>query len=88
MYVNEEEKLKAIMLAQDLRMSGISCDYDTTGRSLKSQFKEADRNKADLLVILNSEDLNRGLITVKDNLTKEETKVDENEIIDYIVSRG
>jgi histidyl-tRNA synthetase len=88
MYVNEEEKLKAIMLAQDLRMSGISCDYDTTGRSLKSQFKEADRNKADLLVILNSEDLNKGLITVKDNLTKEETKVDENEIIDYIVSRG
>jgi histidyl-tRNA synthetase len=76
MYVNEEEKLKAIMLAQDLRISGVSCDYDTTGRSLKSQFKEADRNKADLLIILNSEDLNK------------ETKVDENEIIDYIVSRG
>jgi histidyl-tRNA synthetase len=88
MYVNEEEKLKAITLAQDLRMSGVSCDYDTTNRSLKSQFKEADRNNAELLIILNSEDLNKGLITVKDNLTKEETKVDENEIIDYIVCRG
>lgn len=87
MYVNEEEKLKAITLAQDLRMSGISVDYDTTGRSLKSQFKEADRFKARDLVILNSEDLKLGLINVKDNLTKEETKVDENEIIDYLVSR-
>lgn len=88
MYVNEEEKIKAITLAQDLRMCGVSCDYDTTGRSLKSQFKEADRNSAELLIILNSEDLKLGLITVKDNLTKEETKVDENEIIDYIVSNG
>ena len=68
-------------------MSGVSADYDTTGRSLKSQFKEADRLHAELLIILNSEDLNKGLINVKDNLTKEETKVDENEIIDYIVSR-
>ncbi len=88
MYVNEEEKLKAIMLAQDLRISGVSVDYDTTGRSLKSQFKEADRNHAELLIILNSEDLKSGLITVKDNLTKEEKKIDENEIIDYIVSNG
>ena len=87
MYVNEEEKLKAITLAQDLRISGVSCDYDTTGRRLKSQFKEADRNNARELVILNSEDLKLGLITVKDNITKEETKVDENEIIDYLVSR-
>ncbi len=87
LYVNEEEKMKALMLAQDLRLSGISVDYDTTGRSLKSQFKEADRNNAQLLILLNSEDLKKGLITVKDNLTKEEEKVDENEIIDYIVSR-
>ena len=74
------------MLAQDLRISGVSADYDTTGRSLKSQFKEADRNKARMLILLNSEDLQKGLITVKDNITKEETKIDENEIIDYMVS--
>ncbi|MCI9279566.1 MAG: histidine--tRNA ligase [Bacilli bacterium] len=88
LYVNEEEKLKAMMLAQDLRISGVSVDYDTTGRSLKSQFKEADRNLARLLIILNSEDLKKGLINVKDNLTKEEVKIDENEIIDYIISNG
>ncbi len=88
LYVDEEEKLKAMMLAQDLRISGVSVDYDTTGRSLKSQFKEADRNLARLLIILNSEDLKKGLINVKDNLTKEEVKIDENEIIDYIISNG
>lgn len=88
LYVNEEEELKALTLAQDLRISGVSVDYDTTGRSLKSQFKEADRNLAQLLIILNSEDLKKGLIQVKDNITKEEIKIDENEIIDYIVCHG
>lgn len=88
LYVNEEEKYKCLTLANDLRLSAISVDYDTTGRSLKSQFKEADRNNARLLVILNSEDLKLGLVQVKDNLTKETVKIDENEIIDYIVSNG
>ena len=37
------------------------------------------------LIILNSEDLSKGLITVKDNVTKEEVKVPEDEIIDYIL---
>ena len=55
------------------------------GKSLKSQFKEADNMNAKNLIILNSEDLSKGLITVKDNVTKEEVKVPEDEIIDYIL---
>ena len=86
MAINEEEKLTAIRLVQDLRWCEIKTDMDTLDRGLKAQFKQADRLKARLLVILNSEDLQKGLITVKDNLTKEETKIDENEIIDYIIS--
>ena len=47
--------------------------------------KEAANMKAKLLIILNSEDLSKGLITVKDNVTKVENKVPEDEIIDYIL---
>lgn len=86
MYVNEEEKLKALSLVQDLRMSGLKVETENNNRGLKAQFKEADRFMAKALIILNSDDLSRGLINVKDNITKEETKVDETEIIDYIVS--
>ena len=39
-----------------------------------------------MVILLNNEDLQKGMITVKDNLTKEETKVDESEILDYIIS--
>ena len=84
--INEEEKITALRLVQDLRWSEIKTEMDTLNRGLKAQFKQADRLNARLLVILNSEDLQKGMITVKDNLTKEETKVDENEILDYIIS--
>ncbi len=86
MAVSEEERITAVKLIQDLRWSEIKCELDSLDRSLKGQFKQADRLKARLLVILNDEDLQKGLITVKDNVTKEETKVDESEILDYIVS--
>ncbi len=86
MAISEEEKLTAIRLVQDLRWCEIKTEMDTLNRGLKAQFKQADRLKARLLVLLNSKDLQKGLITVKDNLTKEETKVDEDEILDYIIS--
>lgn len=86
MYVNEEEKLRALSLVQDLRLSGLVCETENMARGLKSQFKQADRLGAKALVILNSEDLALGLINVKDNLTKEEQKIDESEILDYLIS--
>lgn len=84
--VNDEEKITAMRLAQDLRWSEAKVEYDTLDRGLKAQFKAADRLNARILIILNSEELKKGIITVKDNITHEETKVDENEIIDYIIS--
>lgn len=85
MCVNDEEKIKANIITQDLRLNNIICETNVMGKSLKSQFKEADNMNAKNLIILNSEDLSKGLITVKDNFTKEEVKVPEDEIIDYIL---
>lgn len=85
MYVNEEEKMHAIKISQDLRLNGIKTELDNMGKGLKGQFKTADRLNAKQLIILNSEDLKLGLVNVKDNLTKEEEKVDENELLEYLL---
>ena len=84
--VNEEEKMKANILMQDLRLNGIICETDYLNKGLKAQFKDADRHNAKQLIILNSDMLAKGLINVKDNLTKEETTIAEDEIIDYMLS--
>ena len=88
MYVNEEEKLHAISLVQDLRMSGLICETENSGRGLKAQFKQADRLNAKQLVILNSEDLKLGLVNIKDNRTKEEIKIGEDEVLEYLISNS
>ena len=85
MSVNEEEKMHALEIAQYLRLNNISCEINSNNLSLKSQFKVADNLKAKFLLILNTDDLNKGLINVKDNATKEEMKVDEAEIVDWII---
>lgn len=81
-----EETLTAIRLIQDLRWSEIITEMDYQNRSLDEQLEEASTLNARMVIKLNSEDLKKGLITVEDYLTKEETKVDENEILDYIIS--
>ena len=85
MYVSEEEKLYSLDIVQNLRLNGITCETDNMNRGLKGQFKQADRLNAKFLVILNNEDLQKGLVNVKDNQTKEEEKVDISELTDYII---
>jgi len=84
MSVNEEENIYALKISQDLRLNNISCEINSSNLSFKAQFKQADKLGAKQLIILNSEDLAKGLVNVKDNQTKEEKKVDESEIVDYI----
>ena len=85
MSISEEEKMHAITIAQNLRLNSVSCEINSNDLSMKSQFKEADKNSAKFIIILNNEDLKKGLINVKDNATKEEVKVSEDEIVDYIL---
>ena len=68
-----------------LRLNNISTEINSANLSMKSQFKIADKLQAKFLIILNNEDLQKGLINVKDNVTKEEMKIDEAEIVDWIL---
>ena len=84
MYVNEDEKKYAVYLAQELRMAGFIVETEYTGRSLKGQFKQADRLNSKFLVILNSEDLNNNEVIVKNNKTKEEEIISLDALIYYL----
>lgn len=84
MYVNDDEKDYAISLMQSLRMNGFTCDIDYLKRNLKGQFKQADRLQSRYLIILNSDDIKQGLVNIKDNTTKEEQKVSESDLVDFL----
>lgn len=84
MYVNEDEKKYAAYLTQELRLAGFIVDTEYVGRSLKGQFKQADRLNARYLAILNSEDLNNNEIKIKNNKTKEEEIISLDVLIYYL----
>lgn len=84
LYVNEEEKKYALYLAQELRLSGFRVETENIGRSLKAQFKQADRLNASFTIVLNSEELDEDLVTIKNTKTKEEEKVQLDALIYYL----
>lgn len=85
MSVSDEEKMHALTLAQYLRLNNVSAEINSTNLSMKAQFKIADRLQAKFLIILNNEDLQKGIVNIKDNVTKEEMKVDESSVVDWIL---
>ena len=84
MYVNEEEKKYAAYLTQELRLAGFIVDTEYTGRSLKGQFKQADRLNAKYICVLNSEDLDNNEVKIKNNKTKEEEVISLDALIYYL----
>ena len=84
MYVNDEEKDYALYLTQELRLAGFKVDTEYLGRSLKSQFKQADRLNAKFTIVLNSEDLDNNELKIKNNKTKEEEMISVEALIYYL----
>ncbi|MDR3288090.1 MAG: histidine--tRNA ligase [Peptococcaceae bacterium] len=64
-----------------LRQAGIPVSMDLLGRSLKSQLKAADRNQIRVALILGDEELDRGVMVVRDLILGEQSEVSQDEIV-------
>lgn len=82
--LTETEKNYAFSLVQYLRLNGFKAEIDYMNRNLKSNFKQADRIKAKFVVILGEEELKNHTVTVKNNETHEEIKIQEEFLIGYL----
>ena len=58
-----------------LREAGVAAEMDHQGRSLKAQFKQADRLGARFVVVLGPDEVERSEATVRDMTTKQEERV-------------
>ncbi len=76
-------KSLGIKITNVLRMNGFNCDIDTMNRNIKSNFKQADRLNTKYVIIIGDDELNNNIFTVKDNKTKEEYKIEYNNLVDF-----
>ncbi|MDR1953930.1 MAG: histidine--tRNA ligase [Clostridiales Family XIII bacterium] len=74
-FIGAEAKGGALQLLRSLREAGLSAEIDSLGRSIKNQFKYADRIGARHVVIIGDEELQSGQATVKDMNTGTQERV-------------
>jgi histidyl-tRNA synthetase len=79
-------KQAAWNLLADLRAAGIAADMDLANRSMKAQFKIADREAAKFCLILGDDELARKEATLKNLATGDQSAVPLTEIISRLKS--
>ena len=70
-----EARMSAFRLAGALRANGLACDLDYADRSVKGQFKQADRAGARYAVVIGDEELATGVCSLRDMATGEQWTV-------------
>lgn len=76
----------AFVVLAGLRDAGVAAEADHQARSLKAQFKQADRLGASAVVIMGPDELAAGEVTVRDMRTKAETRAKLDEVAGAVAS--
>jgi histidyl-tRNA synthetase len=79
--MGEEESKKAFEIVCKLRAKGITADFDHMGRSIKAQFKYADKIGAKKVAVIGSNELINNAVKVKDMLTGQEQMVSFDDLV-------
>jgi histidyl-tRNA synthetase len=74
----------AFSLVQTLRKAGIRADLDHCGRSLKAQFKYANKTGAPLVAVIGDEEAENGTVKIKNMKDGEERTVPVGEACETV----
>jgi histidyl-tRNA synthetase len=80
-----EDKVPSLLYR--LRQAGLSADKDYMHKKVKAQFKSADRLNAKFVAVLGDEELEQGVINVKDLASGEQETTALDELVRYIKER-
>ncbi|MBW9212304.1 MULTISPECIES: histidine--tRNA ligase [Terrabacteria group] len=78
--------LEVLKLAQELRQNGFHTEANLLPRSLKSQFKSADRNHAKYVIILGEDEVKNHKVNVKRTSDKTQVTIERQELVKKLES--
>lgn len=81
----KETEKEVLKVMQELRASNISCDCDFSVKSIKNQFKSANKRNSKFALILGEDELKRNSCKLKNMDTSEEKEISLNEIYINII---
>jgi histidyl-tRNA synthetase len=82
---DQDAELYALPLLQSLRNSGIAAELYPSSAKLKKQMSYADDKKIPYVVLIGSEEIQSGKLTLKNMRTGEQEKVTVKELVDNLI---
>ncbi len=85
--VSSDQRADVFSVSRELRAGGIRTEADYQGRSLKAQFKQADKLGASLMVIIGADELSEGKVKLRDMRSHDEVLVAFDAVVDEVRAR-
>lgn len=85
--IGDAARRKAFELLQVMRANNILADMDHVGRSVKAQFKYADKANVSWVCILGDEEMKNSQIKVRSMKEGNEELVCQDDLVDYLISK-
>lgn len=85
--MDKPSREKAFLLAEELRRAGVSCEVDLLERSVKAQFKYADKTKARFVAVIGERELEEGAAEVKDMKNSSSERVEFAGLAQYFIEK-
>ena len=77
-------RIDAVKILRTLRLAGVSADIDHAARSLKAQFKYADRLGAPIVLVVGGDELARGTVKLRDMRESAEAEIPLDHILEAV----
>lgn len=82
--MGEQAQEKAFCLVKSLRENGIIAELDHMERGIKAQFKYADKIGAKYVGVIGSDELEKGIIKIKNMSDGQESEVSFDKVIEFL----
>lgn len=82
--MGEQSQEKAFCLVKSLRENGIIAELDHMERGIKAQFKYADKIGAKYVGVIGSDELEKGIIKIKNMSDGQESEVSFDKVIEFL----
>jgi len=82
--MGDEARIEGVKLVGELREKGIKADIDHAARSMKAQFKFANKIGAKKVIVIAGDELEKGIVKLRDMENSSEAEVARNEIVNML----
>ena len=79
--MGEDARIEGMKLVDELRSSGVRADLDHAARSMKAQFKFANKLGAKKVVVIAGDELEKGVVKLRDMKSSTEEELARSEIV-------